>query len=70
MMRLGDLIVIIGLLQISIPEYQEFLPHVPPAVWGLITVTLGLAVKVLRALTTEPVETFLNRRKKDARESR
>lgn len=54
-MWLGNAIIIIGIIQTVQPELQALLPEVSERVWGLITLAFGVAVKVLRLFTVEPI---------------
>ncbi len=49
----GALIAIFGALQMFLPEIQEF---IPPDLYGAIFAGIGVAVVILRNMTTMPID--------------
>lgn len=48
-------LIVIGVIQTFLPELQALIPEVPERIWGIVTLILGLSVRIARALSVVPV---------------
>ena len=51
-MRLALLLSVLGVIQASL---EVFTPYLTPQIMGIVTLIIGIAVAVLRTLTTMPL---------------
>jgi len=51
----AGLLLAVGTAILAVPELQAFLSTLPPAVYGYVSLTLGIIAAILRELTKEPL---------------